>query len=600
MAKTKIFISSVQSEFTNERQSLFEYILSDPLLGRFFEPFLFERLPAIDQRADVVYLNEVNQCNIYLGLLGLLYGFENEDGLSPTELEYDFATQNHKTRFIFLTTHSEEERHPKQNLFINKAQQVLIRKRFNSLDELKSTVYATLVHYLIEKELIRVGPFDTSFHPTANLLDIDEKKIHHFVAVARSKRGFKLAETASIEEILVHLNLMNEGKLTNASLLLFGKEPQRFFINSEVRCVHFHGTIVEKPIPSYKVFKGDVFQLVDEAVDFVLSKLDYSIGTREENTSIPGKYEIPKEIIVEAIVNAIAHRDYTNNGSVQVMLFKDRLEISNPGSIPLGWTIEKLKGLHTSVPANPLLAEPMYLSGYIERLGTGTADIIRIARENKLPEPNFEQHEEFKTTLYRPSTDQVPTKYRPSTAQASVVINEASVEIKNMVKVLNETLALQDIQERLGLKHRGNFKQNYLEPAIKQGFIMMLFPENPKHPNQKYLLTSEGTELLETLISHEKRVETHPIKTPLVSEGSRNDVGMMSERCRNEFGETAAAVFLEIVAMPTITIEELSLKVDKSTRTIERTIEKLKQVNLLVRKGPKLGGFWEIQFEYYE
>jgi predicted HTH transcriptional regulator len=129
---------------------------------------------------------------------------------------------------------------------------------------------------------------------------------------------------------------------------------------------------------------------------------------------------------------------------------------------------------------------------------------------------------------------------------------------------------------------------------------MMLFPENPKHPNQKYLLTSEGTELFETLISHEKRVETHPIKTPLVSEGSRNDVGMMSERCRNEFGETAAAVFLEIVAMPTITIEELSLKVDKSTRTIERTIEKLKQVNLLVRKGPKLGGFWEIQFEYYE
>ncbi len=71
----------------------------------------------------------------------------------------------------------------------------------------------------------------------------------------------------------------------------------------------------------------------------------------------------------------------------------------------------------------------------------------------------------------------------------------------------------------------------------------------------------------------------------------------MSERCRNEFGENAAAIFLEIVALPTITIEELSLKVDKSTRTIERTIEKLKLSNILVRKGPKLGGFWEIHFE---
>ena len=597
MAKTKLFISSVQTEFTQERQSLFEYILSDPLLGRFFEPFLFERLPAIDQRADVIYLNEVQQCSIYLGLLGTHYGFENEQGLSPTEQEYDFATQNHKTRFIFLTAHTNEERHPKQNLFITKAQQVLIRKRFSGLDELKSAVYATLVHYLIEKELIRVGPFDTSLHPTATLLDIDEKKVRHFVAVARSKRGFKLDEIASIEEILVHLNLMNEGKFTNSSLLLFGKEPQRFFINSEIRCVHFHGTIVEKPIPSYKVFKGDVFQLVDEAVDFVLSKLDYSIGTRAENSSIPGKYEIPKEIIVEAIVNAIAHRDYTNNGSVQVMLFKDRLEVINPGSIPLGWTIEKLKGLHTSVPANPLLAEPMYLKGYIERLGTGTADIIRIALENNLPEPIFEQHEEFKTTLYRPSTDQAPTKYRPSTVQASESLNEISLEIKNMVKVVNETLSLQLIQERLGLKHKGNFRVNYLEPAIKQGFINMLFAETPKHPDQRYLLSPKGNELLQTLISFEKSIKIHTPSNLTLSERSRNDVGMMSERCRNDFGDTAAAVFIEIVTTPTITIEELSLKVDKSTRTIERTIEKLKLANILVRKGPKLGGFWEIHFD---
>lgn len=88
MAKTKIFISSVQTEFTQERQSLFEYLLSDPLLGRFFEPFLFERLPAIDQRADVVYLNEVQQCNIYLGLLGVQYGF---------------AIQNHTPILMMLT-----------------------------------------------------------------------------------------------------------------------------------------------------------------------------------------------------------------------------------------------------------------------------------------------------------------------------------------------------------------------------------------------------------------------------------------------------------------------------------------------------------------
>ena len=132
-----------------------------------------------------------------------------------------------------------------------------------------------------------------------------------------------------------------------------------------------------------------MFELVDQAVDFVLSKLDYSIGTRAEQISIPGKYEIPREIVAEAIVNAVVHRDYTSNGSVQVMLFRDRLEMINPGALPLGWSTDKLKTDHTSIPFNPMLSDPMYLKGYIERIGSGTMDIVRIARDAGLKEPDF-------------------------------------------------------------------------------------------------------------------------------------------------------------------------------------------------------------------
>ncbi len=495
MAKTKLFISSVQAEFAQERQLLFEYILSDPLLGRFFDPFLFERLPAIDQRTDAIYLNEVLQCSIYLGILGTQYGFEDHEGISPTEREFDHATLHHKTRLIFLTNHSAAERNEKQNAFIQKAQLALIRKRFSTIDELKTAVYASLVNYLIEKELIRVGPFDAALHSSATLEDIDSAKVSDFVRTARAKRGFKLQESAALEDVLVHLNLMKEGRITNAALLLFGKDPQRFFINSEVRCVYFHGTIVEKPIPSYKVFKGDVFELVDQAVDFVLSKLDYSVGTRSQELSIPGKYEIPKEIVAEAIVNAVAHREYSNNGSVQVMLFSDRLAVVNPGALPLGWTIEKLKGLHTSVPANPLLAEPMYLKGYIERLGTGTADIIRIAKEYKLKEPDFEQNEDFKTTIYRPTTDQLPTNYRPTTDQLPTKFPSSSVEVRNLLKVMQGEMSRKEIQELLELKHSANFRENYLEPALAEAVIEMKYPDSPNHPKQKYLVTEKGNEI---------------------------------------------------------------------------------------------------------
>ena len=105
---------------------------------------------------------------------------------------------------------------------------------------------------------------------------------------------------------------MHRGRLTNAAVLLFGKRPQGFLISSEVKCAHFHGTRVA--------------------------------------------YEIAKQVVTEAIVNAVAHRDYTSDASVQVMLFADRLEVWNPGTLPPPLTLRKLRIPHQSVPGNPLLA----------------------------------------------------------------------------------------------------------------------------------------------------------------------------------------------------------------------------------------------------
>lgn len=488
MAKIKIFISSVQKEFALERESLNEYILSDPLLGRFFEPFLFELLPATNEQPKTVYLREVEESPIYLGLLGTKYGYE-DNGVSVTEREFDHATLLHKTRLVFLSNHTAEEREPKQNDFASKAQADLVRRRFSNIAELKSSVYSALVNYLIENGKIQTGPFDAAINSTATVEDLEPNKIIEFVRTARSKRGFPLQESAPIEDILTHLNLLNDNKISNAAILLFGKAPQRFFINSEVRCTYFHGTEVVKPIPSYKVFKGDVFELVNQTVDFILSKLDFTIGTRAESTSIPSKYELPKEIVTEAIVNAIAHRDYTSSGSVQVMLFKDRLAVFNPGSLPMGWTTEKLKTLHTSIPANPLLAQPMYLKGYIERLGTGTADIVRIAKEEGLKEPEFIQDDSFTTILYRPSTGQ-------ATGQVSgQATGQATNEVEKVVLVMNGEMRRAEIQEELQLKHREHFVDNYMNPALSEDFIEMKYPDSPKHPKQRYALTEKGKAL---------------------------------------------------------------------------------------------------------
>jgi predicted HTH transcriptional regulator len=106
--------------------------------------------------------------------------------------------------------------------------------------------------------------------------------------------------------------------------------------------MNFHTLEKRKPIPSYQIYKGTLFDLVDQAVDFVMSKLNRSVGTRAKGPQAPVDYDIPEEVVAEGIVNAIAHRDYTSNASVEVQVFPDRMEIWNPGTIHPPLTLAKL------------------------------------------------------------------------------------------------------------------------------------------------------------------------------------------------------------------------------------------------------------------
>ena len=333
MKRIKIFISSVQSEFAEERAMLCHYIRTDVLLGKFFEPFIFEEVPANEYTTTHVYLKEVELCDIYLGLYGNLYGFEDEEGISPTEREYDLAASLHKSRLIYIKSIGEENRHPKETALIRKVERDIVRKTFIDIDGLRTSVYASLIRYLEEKEYIRWRPFDASNDNRATVEDLDENKMKNFIHMARSKRNFPLPVETSPISLLTHLDLIDDkGRLANAAILLFGKKPQKYFITSEVKCVQFYGNIVEKPMPAYQIYRGDVFELIDQATSFVMSRINNWVGTRAkgEKADIPTRPELPIDAVKEAIVNAVCHRDYTSNASVQVMLFRDRLEVGIP------------------------------------------------------------------------------------------------------------------------------------------------------------------------------------------------------------------------------------------------------------------------------
>ena len=219
----KLFISSVQQEFATERRELVAYIRQDAVLGRFFDPFLFEELPAKDVSAEQAYLSEVADSDVYLGLLGEKYGNEYAKGVSPTEREYDKATENHKYRIVLIKTAA--QRHPKENAFISRVEQDVVRNTFCSVEEMKSAVYAALVYYLILKGYLHYAPFDATLHQEASIGDLDSEKIRWWTGMAREKRNFPLAYSDdNIHKILSSLHLISEDeRVSNAALLLFAK-----------------------------------------------------------------------------------------------------------------------------------------------------------------------------------------------------------------------------------------------------------------------------------------------------------------------------------------------------------------------------------------
>lgn len=391
MTTASLFISGVQKELQEERRAVKAFVEGDPLLHRYFTAFLFEDLPAGDRRTGDVYLAKVDRCAVYVGIFGQEYGVEDAEGVSPTEREFDRATARGKPRLIFAKGMEDRGRHPKMRDLIRKAGNQLIRRRFGNIPELMACLYASLVEHLERTGLLRTRPFDAAACPGATMADLSEEKLRWFLARARGERQFALAENTPLAEALAHLNLLDAGQPTHAAVLLFGRQTQRFLLTSEVKCMHFHGVEVRKPVPSYQIYKGTVFDLVDQAVDFVMSRITRSVGTRARGPESPVEYELPRDAVAEAIVNAVAHRDYTSNASVQVMLFSDRLEVWNPGELPPPLTMELLRAPHASLPHNPLLADPLFLARYIEKAGTGTLDMIALCREAGLPEPEFRQ-----------------------------------------------------------------------------------------------------------------------------------------------------------------------------------------------------------------
>jgi len=236
--------------------------------------------------------------------------------------------------------------------------------------------------------LLKGVNWDSLICENATFSDIDSDTVRYFIA--RAKKAGRLMyfdEDSKIEDVFEHLKLSINRQLTNGAILLFGKDPQKFFINSVLRVVRLKNSIT---IVGDRLIDGNLFyQAVhgEEAIkQFINVRYEIKELQREEI------WDYPLEAMRETLINALIHRDYfKSNVQTQIKIFDDYIWFYNPGGLPEGITIEQLYGPHPSVPRNPLLVHVFYLAGFIEEVGSGIQRIINAMKRFNLPEPRFKE-----------------------------------------------------------------------------------------------------------------------------------------------------------------------------------------------------------------
>lgn len=231
--------------------------------------------------------------------------------------------------------------------------------------------------------------WDDVIEGSATFADIDENSLQHFLEDA-GKSG-RLPEVVGLSraEILEKLRLSDNGKIKRAAVILFGKDPNRFYPNIKVKIGRFGAD--DADLRFQEEVEGNLMQLLRQVPEllnnkFFTKRIDFAGLQRIE------KGEYPVAAIREMLLNALVHRKYMG-GTVQLRVYDHKLTTWNEGLLPEGMDLDSLRRTHPSRPRNPLIADVCFKAGYIDLWGRGTLKIIQSCREAGLPEPDIQEQD---------------------------------------------------------------------------------------------------------------------------------------------------------------------------------------------------------------
>jgi ATP-dependent DNA helicase RecG len=321
--------------------------------------------------------------------------------------------------------------------------------------------------------------------------DVDIQEIRTAVSEAGSVRRVLFRDEKDISMILEDFSVARYGRLTNGGDVLFAMNPAIRLPQTRIRAMCYSSDKAGDTFIDMKSFEGPLHHIFEDAYAFIIrntSSISRFIKGNPKRLDAP---LYPEEAVREALINALAHRDYSAaSGGVSIHVYPRRLEIWNSGALPEGVTEQSLLKGQISILRNPDIAHVLYLRGFMEKAGRGSVLMVQKCLDSGLPSPFWKSDPKLGVTV----TFSTPEGTPEGTPE---VAPEVAPEVIKLLKHLTGEMSRKDLQEAIGLRDAEHFRKSYINPALESKAIEMSIPEKPTSSKQRYRISGVGKHLLE-------------------------------------------------------------------------------------------------------
>lgn len=350
---------------------------------------------------------------------------------------------------------------------------------------------------MFEERLRRSNPsrfaWESQTPDNLHIEDLDESRIRGSVAYGVEKgRMPASAVTENTLALLDKFAMIDNGKIKNAAAALFIKRPTAYpqFL---LRLARFRGIDKKEFIDNLRV-KGNFFELLDAGMAFLFKHLSQSgviKGLRREEL-----LEIPVEALREALTNSLCHRLMDSpSGSVGISIFDNRVEIENTGHLPNELTTETIKLPHRSYPQNPIIADALYMTAFLESWGTGVSRMVDACKAVGLPEPEYGTDGAFVwITFKRPSIVANLDTNLDTNLNTNLDTNtnqDLSDKQKEVLAYCIIARSSREILEHIGVTNHTKNRDRFVNYLVDKGYLERTIPDSPNSPQQKYVVKNK-------------------------------------------------------------------------------------------------------------